>query len=63
MKLLSYISSWFAKNPNACKSLANMLLKSSVTAKIDKEQTIGCLRQKQKLSGLKWAYELVDFYA
>ena len=41
MKLLSYIDSQIANSPNTCKSLANILLKSSVTANSDKEQTVG----------------------
>ena len=62
MKLLSYIDSQIANSPNTCKSLANILLKSSVTANSDKEQTVG-LRWKEKLSVTKWAYELIHFYA
>ena len=51
-----------ANNPNAFKSLANILLKSFVTANSDKEQTVECLRRKEKLSVTKWAYEFMHFY-
>ena len=50
MKFFSYIDSGIANNPNACKSLVDILLKSFVTANSDKEQRVGCLRQKEKLS-------------
>ena len=53
MKLLSHIDSRIANDPNACKTLANILLKSFVTANSDKEQTVGCLRRKEKLSVTK----------
>ena len=55
MKLLSYIDSWIANNPNVCKSLANILLKSFLTSNSDKEQMVRCLRQKQNLSVTMWA--------
>ena len=62
MKLLSFIGRRIANNPNAFKSLANILLKSFVTVNSDKEQTIECLRRKEKLSVTKWAYEFMYFY-
>ena len=42
MELLPFIG--------ACQSLANIFLKSFVIAKSDKEQSIDCLRRKEKLS-------------
>ena len=48
MKLLSFTDAPIAKNTSARQSLANILLKSFVMAKGNKEQSIGYLWRKEK---------------
>ena len=49
-KLLSYISAPFASNPDACRTLSNIIMKAFVLDKSDKEREQGCLRRREKLS-------------
>ena len=50
MKLLSLIYAPVAQSMPACRSLANILLQSFVTANSDREKSAGCLRRKEKLT-------------
>ena len=50
MRLLRSIHAPIAENTTACRSLANILLKSLVTANSDREKSAGCLRRKEKLA-------------
>ena len=52
-RLLAHVDSPIATDTNACTTVANILLKSFVYANSDKEQTVGCLRRKEKLTVTK----------
>lgn len=51
--MLFFDISTVPNNPNACKSLVNVSLKSFVTASSDKVKMVGCLRRKEKISVTK----------
>ena len=50
IKLLGLIHSPIADDVAACRTLANILMKSFVTAHSDREKSVGCLRRKEKLA-------------
>ena len=50
-KLLSMTDAPVANCPAVCQSLAHLLFKAHVLNLSDKEQQLGCLRRKEKLSG------------
>ena len=50
MNLLTLIQAPVAKNVLACRLLANLLLKSHLTANSDREKSVGCLRRKEKFT-------------
>lgn len=49
MKVLSFVDSQLAENIEACRTLANVLLKAHVNDNSDREKYLGCLRRKEKL--------------
>ena len=50
-KLISNVDAPFTTNVNACKTLSNIVFKGGVVAASDRENTLGCLRRKEKLVG------------
>ena len=48
-KLISNVDAPFATNVNACKTLSNIVFKGRVVAASTRENTLGCLRRKEKL--------------
>ena len=50
IKLLGLIDAPVAESVPACRSLANILMKSFVTAHSDREKSAGCLRRKERRS-------------
>lgn len=48
-KTLSYIDAPISENFQACRTLANVLLKAYVNNSSDKAKEIGCLRRREKL--------------
>ena len=49
-KCFSFISTPLSSNTSACKTLANIILKAYVLDNSDREQEVGCLRRKEKLT-------------
>ena len=49
-KLLSLIDSPISSNTAACRTFANLIFKARVIKESDKENVIGCLRRREKLS-------------
>lgn len=49
-KLLSLIDSPISSNTAACRTLSNLIFKARVIKESDKENAIGCLRRREKLS-------------
>ena len=52
-KLFGLINAQLASNSDACRTLANIILKAFVLNNSDREREIGCLRRKEKLSDKK----------
>ena len=50
-KLISNVDAPFTTNVNACKTLSCIVFKGRVVAASDRENTLGCLRRKEKLVG------------
>ena len=50
LKLLEMVNSSLARNKSACKSLKNILFKAYVLNHSDRENELGCLRRREKLS-------------
>ena len=49
-KLLSLIDTPLSKNVAACRTLTNLIFKARVITESDRENVLGCLRRKEKLS-------------
>ena len=49
-KLFGLINAQLASNSDACRTLANIILKAFVLDNSDREREMGCLRRKEKLS-------------
>ena len=52
-KLFGLVNAQMAANTDACRSLANVILKAFVLDNSDREREMGCLRRREKLSGKK----------
>ena len=48
--LISHIDAPFSENVRTCKTLSNLIFKGRVIAASDRENVLGCLRRKEKLS-------------
>ena len=49
-RLISHIDAPMAAINGACRTLSNLVFKARVVAVSDRENTLGCLRRKEKLS-------------
>ena len=49
MRIISMINAPIASNQQACRTLANILLKAFVLDNSDREREFGCLRRREKL--------------
>ena len=48
--LLSFVDTPYSNNVNICKRLTNIIFKAEVMHKSDRENELGCLRRREKLS-------------
>ena len=48
--VITFIDTPYSQNVNICNCLTNIMFKAEVLHKSDRENQLGCLRRKEKLS-------------